>query len=344
MVLSRRQARPGLSSASGGGATTHRSSREWGLEKDLSTVPNRHSQSQCLCHDQQQAHRGELLCHTVKVFLPGQLVLTPSCSESRLGRVIVVLVHPTYRERLDPPVANPGPHTPPCSRRCPRCTWLRLLTHFRDLCYCHNHAAAVRVHTPRSLRQRFREVDQVISAWLPSLALSHTGRQVSRMRPPGQAARCCPLVAVSQLIHLLVAEADLSCVSGLSDVLVASKPFPFSLSTQQISVAVRGWHWAAFQRGSFLSPAAAFGGLPLVVAAVFHGIHSHVCDSFRRPTPVLCQTPDSSRAENPRLAPNSVFVCVRVPAHPTVVYKLCLAASALLASVPESTLPTVKTS
>ena len=71
------------------------------LEKGSSTVPNRHSQSQSLRHDQQQAQRGGLWCRTAKVLLPGQLLLIPSSSESRLGRVIVVFIHPTYRERLD---------------------------------------------------------------------------------------------------------------------------------------------------------------------------------------------------------------------------------------------------
>ena len=54
--------------------------------------------------------------------------------------------------------------------------------------------------------------------------------------------------------------------------------FQISLSTQQISVAVPGRHWPqlAMVRSRWVrsSPAAAFGGLPLVVAAVFHGVHS----------------------------------------------------------------------
>ena len=50
-----------------------------------------------------------------------------------------------------------------------------------------------------------------------------------------------------------------------------------------------------------------------------------VCNSFCRPAPVLGQYPDRSRAENHSLAPNDVFVSVRVPAQPASVYELCLA-------------------
>ena len=54
---------------------------------------------------------------------------------------------------------------------------------------------------------------------------------------------------------------DLSCTSGLSDVLAAD-------------LGGGSRDSGAFQMGSFLSPTAAFGGLPLVVAAVFHSVHS----------------------------------------------------------------------
>ena len=62
-----------------------------------------------------------------------------------------------------------------------------------------------------------------------------------------------------------------SCISGLSDVLVASGAAGLGGgSLYALGIAGSG----AFQMGSFLSPTTAFGGLPRVVAAVFHGVHS----------------------------------------------------------------------
>ena len=82
----------------------------------------------------------------------------------------------------------------------------------------------------------------------------------------------------------------LSCTSGLSDVLVASRTVS-DLAFESADLG-GGSQWAsgiagsgAFQTVSFVSPAAAFGGLPLVV----------------------------------------VSVGVRVPAQRTLMYELCLA-------------------
>ena len=92
MVLSRRQARPGLQEW----CNPHIVLLEKGsLERGLSTVPNRRSQPQSVCHDQQQAQRGGLWCRTVKV----------------------VFCPPNVSREACLPAARPAP----CSHRCPRC-------------------------------------------------------------------------------------------------------------------------------------------------------------------------------------------------------------------------------
>ena len=101
-VLSGRQARPGFTSASGGGVThTSDCSRSFSLEEGLSAVSNCHGQSQSLSQDQQHTQRDGLRCRTVKVLLSCQLLLTPAGRKSRFGCVVVVFVHPAYRKRLD---------------------------------------------------------------------------------------------------------------------------------------------------------------------------------------------------------------------------------------------------
>ena len=66
---------------------------------------------------------------------------------------------------------------------------------------------------------------------------------------------------------------DLSCTSGLSDVLVASSTVS-DLAFGAADLGGGSRDSGAFQMGSFLSPTAAFGGLPLVIAAVFQSVHS----------------------------------------------------------------------
>ena len=80
--------------------------------------------------------------------------------------------------------------------------------------------------------------------------------------------------------------------------------------------------------GSFLSPEVAFGGLLLVVVAVFHGVHSM-----------------SATASADQLLSSVSLLTVRVRKTPALLPATCsstavhnFSASALLDSVPESTL------
>ena len=142
--------------------------------------------------------------------------------------------------------------------------------------------------------------------------------------------RCCPLVAVSQRISSSGRRSDLSCASGLSDVPVASSTVSvLAFGAADLGGGSRECTGRSWQR------CVPEGFIPLSSSCLcwpaprhcrgFPRRPFHVCDSFHGTTAVLCQSPDCSRAENRSLAPNNVFVCVRVAAQPTAENKLCLA-------------------
>ena len=87
---------PGSTTASNGRRDPyiHRASRGWVLGGKL---------ERNLRPPQQSTQRSRLQCRTVEVLLLRQLLLLASGSESRFGRAVVVFVHPTHRQRLDPP-------------------------------------------------------------------------------------------------------------------------------------------------------------------------------------------------------------------------------------------------
>ena len=81
----------------------------------------------------------------------------------------------------------------------------------------------------------------------------------------------------------------------------------------------------AFQMGSFLSPTTASGGLPRVVAAVFHGVHSISATASVDQLLSSVSLLTVRVRKTPAFASNNVFVGVRVSAQPATIHKLCLA-------------------
>ena len=179
-------------------------------------------------------------------------------------------------------------------------------------------AVSLAAGTRVTFQSRSRE-DQVIWVWFVSLVSSHKDQAqpwtMRRTRSLDSALVCSPhpSESVLQLRRLspgVVPPAFLVC------------PTCPRHPVARISTVVLCMHWALLavarsKRGSFFSPTTAFGGLPRCPLHVFH--------SLCRPTPVLGQSPDRSRVENPCFASNNVFVGVRVSAQPATGHKLCLA-------------------
>ena len=162
---------------------------------------------------------------------------------------------------------------------------------------------------------RFREVDQAILAWLASLALSRMGQQVSRIDDGDAPFGSGGEVLSTRGCFAAVAEGTSRAYLAYPTCSWLPVPLQFSLATQQISVAVPGRApgtngSGAFQMGSFRS------GLWWPAPRCCRGFPRcpfRVCDGFRRPTLVLCQSRDRSRAE--KLEPCSQQ-CVRPCASP----------------------------
>ena len=130
------------------------------------------------------------------------------------------------------------------------------------------------------------------------------------MRPRVRRRSWAPLVDVSQLFHLLVAEATSRANLAHPTCSWLLVPLQFPMSAQQILTSGSQSALATASSDAFQIRACSLLWPAPRRCRGFPRCPFRVCDGFRRPTPVFCQSPDCSRAERPQ--PCSLTVCSSV--------------------------------